>query len=134
MVEDLTCKFHSTGVPIPLVAACEHSDVTAYVFRSERRAFLYTGGVSINPGVKKGAPDAKLHYYHWGHRVAFKKQTYDIVQKRFGIGSSTVTLIMKRFKEMGLSIDDLKQMEPRNIERAFYPPENRRDTSIPLYK
>ena len=39
---------------------------------------------------------------------------------------------MKRFKEMGLSIDDLKQMEPRNIERAFYPPENRRDTSIPL--
>ena len=104
MVEDLTCKFHSTGVPIPLVAACEHSDVTAYVFRSERRAFLYTGGVSINPGVKKGAPDAKLHYYHWGHRVAFKKQTYDIVQKRFGIGSSTVTLIMKRFKEMGLSL------------------------------
>ena len=64
--------------------------------------------------------------------LRLQKQTYDIVQKRFGIGSSTVTLIMKRFKEMGLSIDDLKQMEPRNVERAFYPPENRRDTSIPL--
>ena len=64
--------------------------------------------------------------------LRLQKQTYDIVQKRFGIGSSTVTLIMKRFKEMGLSIDDLKQLEPRNVERAFYPPENRRDTSIPL--
>jgi hypothetical protein len=39
---------------------------------------------------------------------------------------------MKRFKEIGLSIDDLKQMEPRKLETAFYPPENRRDTSIPL--
>ena len=61
-----------------------------------------------------------------------QKQSYDIVQKRFGIGSSTVTLIMKRFNEMGLSIDDFKQMEPRKLETAFYPPENRRDTSIPL--
>ena len=52
-----------------------------------------------------------------------QKQSYDIVQKRFGIGSSTVTLIMKRFKEIGLSIDDLKQMEPRKLETAFYPPE-----------
>ncbi len=64
--------------------------------------------------------------------LRLQKQSYDIVQKRFGIGSSTVTLIMKRFKEMGLSIDDLKQMEPRKLEMAFYPPENRRDTSIPL--
>ena len=64
--------------------------------------------------------------------LRLQKQSYDIVQKRFGIGSSTVTLIMKRFKEMGLSIDDLKQMEPRKLETAFYPPENRRDTSIPL--
>ena len=64
--------------------------------------------------------------------LRLQKQSYDIVQKRFSIGSSTVTLIMKRFKEMGLSIDDLKQMEPRKLEAAFYPPENRRDTSIPL--
>ena len=64
--------------------------------------------------------------------LPLQKQTYDIVQKCFGIGSSTVTWIMKRFKEMGLSIDDHKQMEPQNIERAFYPSENRRDTSIPL--
>ena len=64
--------------------------------------------------------------------LRLQKQSYGIVQKRFGIGSSTVTLIMKRFKEMGLSIDDLKQMEPRKLETAFYPPENRRDISIPL--
>ena len=28
--------------------------------------------------------------------LRLQKQSYDIVQKRFGIGSSTVTLIMKR--------------------------------------
>ena len=61
--------------------------------------------------------------------LRLQKQSYDIVQKRFGIGSSTVTLIMKRFKEMGLSIDDIKQMEPRKLEMAFYLPEVRRDTS-----
>ena len=90
-----------------------------YVFHSEWHAFLYTGGVSINSGVKKGAPDAKLHYYHWRHRVVFTKQTYDIVQRRFGIGSSTVTLIMKRVKEMGLSIDDLKQMDHGTLKGYF---------------
>ena len=35
-------------------------------------------------------------------------QSYDVVQKRYHIGSSTVTLIMKRFKQLGLSLDDLK--------------------------
>ena len=59
-------------------------------------------------------------------------QSYDVVQKRYAIGSSTVTLIMKRFKDLGLSLDDLKQMEPKKLENAFYPPENLRRKDIPM--
>ena len=42
---------------------------------------------------------------------------YATTQKRYGIGSSTVTLIMKRFKELGLTLEEL---------RVNTPPENRR--------
>ena len=42
--------------------------------------------------------------------LRLQKQSYTTVQKRYSIGSSTVTLIMKRFKELGLSLDDLKRM------------------------
>ncbi len=64
--------------------------------------------------------------------LRLKKQSYDTIQKRYSIGSSTVTLIMKRFKEMGLSLDDLKQMEPGKVEKAFYPPENLAHSNIPM--
>ena len=59
-------------------------------------------------------------------------QSYDVAQKRYSIGSSTVTLIMNRFKEIGLSLDDLKSMEPKKLVNAFYPPENRRRKDIPM--
>ena len=59
-------------------------------------------------------------------------QSYDVVQKRYSIGSSTVTLIMNRFKEIGLSLDDLKAMEPKKLVNAFYPPESRRRKDIPM--
>lgn len=36
---------------------------------------------------------------------------YRTTTARYGIGSSTVTLIMERFKESGLTIDALKAME-----------------------
>ena len=52
--------------------------------------------------------------------LRLQKQSYTTVQKRYSIGSSTVTLIMKRFKELGLSLDDLKRMEPVKVEKAFY--------------
>ena len=48
------------------------------------------------------------------------KQPYGIVQQRYGIGSSTVTHIMKRFKELELSLDDLKKMEPGKVD-PFHP-------------
>ena len=49
-----------------------------------------------------------------------KKCSYDIVQKRFSIGSSTVTLIMNRFQEIGLPLEDILQMEPLVVEYKWY--------------
>ena len=57
---------------------------------------------------------------------------YDIVQKRYSIGSSTVTLIMNRFKEIGMSVEDIRQMEPSKLEEAFYPKASIRRKCIPL--
>ena len=66
--------------------------------------------------------------------LRLQKQSYTTVQKRYSVsvGSSTVTLIMKRFKESGLSLDELKRMEPAKVEKVFYPPENLRHQDIPL--
>lgn len=57
---------------------------------------------------------------------------YSATQKRYGVGSSTVTLIMKRFKELGCSIEELKAMAPKDVEETFYPPENLKRTNKPL--
>lgn len=45
-------------------------------------------------------------------------------RNRYGIGNSTITLIMKRFHDSGKSLEALKQMSPEEVERLFYPPEN----------
>lgn len=68
--------------------------------------------------------------------LRLKKCSYDTVQKRYSIGSSTVTLIMNRYKALGLSLDVLKQMEPSSVEAAFYPKENiqRKDTLMPDFQ
>ena len=57
---------------------------------------------------------------------------YRTTQKRYRIGSSVVTLIMKRFQETGLTLEELKAMEPRKVEELFYPPDNLRQTEKPL--
>lgn len=50
----------------------------------------------------------------------------DACRSRYGIGCSGLYLIMDRFKESGLSLDELKQMSPEAVENLFYPPENLR--------
>ena len=57
---------------------------------------------------------------------------YLVTQKRYGIGSSTVTLIMRRFLETGLTLEELKTMDPQKAEAIFYPPENLRRSEKPL--
>ena len=64
--------------------------------------------------------------------LRMQKVGYATTQKRYGIGSSTVTLIMKRFKELGISLEELKVMPPKEVEAAFYPPENLKRTEKPL--
>ena len=38
--------------------------------------------------------------------------SYSVIQSRYHIGSSTLQLIMKRFGESGLSLDQLKELTP----------------------
>lgn len=54
---------------------------------------------------------------------------FKAIRSRYGIGSSTVSLILKRFGSLGLSLEELRTMNPQEVESKFYPEENRRDTS-----
>jgi len=57
--------------------------------------------------------------------------SYDIIERRYKIGSSTVTLIMQRFKACGQTYEQLKAMNPKNVEELFYPPENLKRKRLP---
>ena len=57
--------------------------------------------------------------------------SYDIVQRRYNIGSGTVTLIMNRFHDSGLTFDQLKLMDPVQVQDLIYPPSNLRRKAIP---
>ena len=54
------------------------------------------------------------------------------VMRRFGKGSSTVQLIMKRYKYLGIPLFDLKAMDPKKVEAAFYPDSRSRSKKVPL--
>lgn len=41
--------------------------------------------------------------------LRLSKVSYDSVQKRYRIGRSGIALIMNRYKDSGLSLDDLRQ-------------------------
>ena len=61
-----------------------------------------------------------------------RKCPYDVIQKRYSIGSSTLQLIMKRYAETGIPLENLKAMEPSKVEEMFYPPQNLRRDDIPM--
>ena len=58
--------------------------------------------------------------------------SFDDCRNRYGIGNSTITLIMNRFRESGKDLEALKQMPAEEVERLIYPPENiiRKDVSV----
>lgn len=58
--------------------------------------------------------------------------SFDDCRNRYGVGSSTITLIMNRFRECGKDLSTLKQMSPTEVEELFYPLENirRKDSSV----
>ncbi len=45
------------------------------------------------------------------------------VMDRFRIGSSTLNLIMSRYKALELTIDELEAMSPKKVENLFLPTE-----------
>lgn len=58
--------------------------------------------------------------------------SYRVIQDRYRIGSGTVTRVLNRFKACGLTLDDLKQKDPRDVEKLFYPEELRQRKNIPM--
>lgn len=58
--------------------------------------------------------------------------SYSVVESRYRIGSNTAQLIMKRFRDSGLTLDQLKAMEPKEVEELFYPPSGRHRKKIPM--
>lgn len=63
--------------------------------------------------------------------------SYDDCRHRYGVGNSTITLIMSRYKEIGQELAALKQLPSTEVEKIFYPPENIRrkdNTVLPDYQ
>ena len=58
--------------------------------------------------------------------------SFSTIQNRYHIGSGTSQLILKRFSASGFTLEQLKQMEPSEVEILFYPPENLQRKDIPL--
>ena len=58
--------------------------------------------------------------------------SYRTIRSRYNIGAGTVILILERFQEIGIPLNELKTMNPIDVENRFYPPENRRNTSKAL--
>lgn len=58
--------------------------------------------------------------------------SFDDCRNRYGVGSSTITLIMNRFRDCGKDLSALRQISPTEVEELFYPPENirRKDSSV----
>ena len=54
------------------------------------------------------------------------------VMDRFRIGSSTLNLIMSRYKTLELTIDELEAMSPKEVENLFYPQKNLQRKEVPL--
>lgn len=57
---------------------------------------------------------------------------YSHCRSKFRIGNSTIQLIDERYKQIGLSLDDLKSANPQKVVDEFFPPENARRKKIPL--
>ena len=56
--------------------------------------------------------------------LRLSKVSYEAVQKRYRIGRSGIALIMNRYKDSGLSLDDLRQMPTSKVVDLIYPKEN----------
>ena len=58
--------------------------------------------------------------------------SYRVIQGRYHLGSSTVTLILNRFKDLEIPLEDLRCMDPAEVEKIFFPPANLKKKDIPM--
>lgn len=54
------------------------------------------------------------------------------VRQRYGIGSSGIALIMKRFEGSGFTFEEFLRLEPSKVQEIIYPEENLRRKKVPL--
>ena len=54
--------------------------------------------------------------------------SYQQCRDRFKVGNSTITLLMTRYQDLGLSLTDLEKMDPQKVVQAFYPSDEKRRT------
>ena len=59
-------------------------------------------------------------------------EPYTVVQQRYSIGSSAVTTIMKRFRALGISLEELSAKDPEEVQKLIYPQENIRRKDVPM--
>ena len=50
--------------------------------------------------------------------------SYRTIEQRYRIGSNTAQTILSRYTEIGKPLEELLKMQPQEVERLFYPPEN----------
>lgn len=53
------------------------------------------------------------------------------IMERYRIGSGTVSLIINRYASSGLSLQQLQQMSPKDVENTFYPQKNLQRKEVP---
>ena len=60
------------------------------------------------------------------------KCSFSVIEIRYHIGFGTAQCIMTRFDATGMTLDELKAMEPSAVEGLIYPPENLQRKNIPM--
>ena len=57
--------------------------------------------------------------------------SYSVIEGRYHIGSGTTQRILKRFEATGMTLEELRAMEPTAVEEMFYPRENLQRKDVP---
>ena len=65
-------------------------------------------------------------------QMRLKDCSFSVIEGRYHIGSGTVQRILNRFDSSGITLEELKTMEPSAVEDLIYPPQNLRRKDIPL--
>jgi len=58
--------------------------------------------------------------------------SFSVIQDRYHIGSGTVQRILNRFANSGMSLEEIRSMDPHEVETLIYPPENIQRKDVPL--